>query len=85
MKEKGENTIVIVGLQTEYCIDATIKAGFERGFRMIVPANCNSTFDNEYMSSELTYNYYNSFIWKKRYAECISFEEAQEMLRAVVK
>lgn len=85
LKEKGENTIVIVGLQTEYCIDATIKAGFERGFRMIVPANCNSTFDNEYMSSELTYNYYNSFIWKKRYAECISFEEAQEMLRAVVK
>ncbi len=80
LKEKGENTIVIVGLQTEYCIDATIKAGFERGFIMIVPANCNSTFDNEYMSAEQTYNYYNSFIWNKRYAECISFEETVEML-----
>lgn len=80
LKEKGENTVIIVGLQTEYCIDATIKAGFEHGFKMIVPANCNSTFDNDYMSAELTYNYYNNFIWNKRYAECISFEETVEML-----
>ncbi len=85
LNEKGENTVVIVGLQTEYCIDATVKAGFERGFRMIVPANCNSTFDNVHMSAELTYNYYNSFIWNKRYAECISFEETVEKLRAVIK
>ncbi len=80
LKEKGENTVIIVGLQTEYCIDATIKAGFEHGFKMIVPANCNSTFDNDYMSAELTYNYYNNFIWNKRYADCISFEETVEML-----
>lgn len=80
LEKKGENTVIIVGLQTEYCIDATIKAGFERGFRMIVPENCNSTFDNKFMSAELTYKYYNSFIWNKRYAECISFEETVEML-----
>lgn len=80
LKEKGENTVIIVGLQTEYCIDATIKAGFERGFGIIVPANCNSTFDNDYMTAELTYNYYNNFIWNKRYAECISFEETLKML-----
>ena len=80
LKEKGENTIIIVGLQTEYCIDATVKAGFEHGFKMIVPANCNSTFDNKYMLAELTYNYYNNFIWNKRYAECISFEETVEMI-----
>lgn len=85
LKEKGENTIIIVGLQTEYCIDATIKAGFERGFKIIVPANCNSTFDNEFMSAEQTYNYYNNFIWNKRYADCISFEKTVEMLQAVIK
>ena len=51
LREKNESTIVIVGLQTEYCIDATLKAGFEHGFRMIVPANTNSTFDNRYMTA----------------------------------
>jgi len=54
LRKKEENTVVIVGLQTDYCIDATIKAGFEHGFKMIVPENTNSTFDNEYMSAEQT-------------------------------
>lgn len=76
LKQKNENAIVIVGLQTEYCIDATIKAGFEHGFEMIVPENTNSTFDNRLMSAETTYKYYNEFIWNKRYAECVSFDKA---------
>lgn len=77
---KGENTVIIVGLQTDYCIDATIKAGFEHGFKVIVPENTNSTFDNNYMSAEQTYNYYNKFMWNKRYAQCISFEEVLKLI-----
>ena len=80
LKQKKENEIMIVGLQTDYCIDATIKAGFEHGFKMTVPANTNSTFDNKYMSAEQNYRYYNEFIWNRRYAECISFEEAVGLL-----
>lgn len=74
------NTVIIVGLQTDYCIDATIKAGFEHGFKMIVPENTNSTFDNQYMTAEQTYRYYNEFMWKKRFAECIPFEKALELM-----
>ncbi len=80
LRQKQENTIIIVGLQTDYCIDATIKAGFGYGFKMIVPANSNSTFDNEYMTAEQTYRYYNEFMWNKRYAECISFEKTLELM-----
>lgn len=80
LRQKNENTIIIVGLQTDYCIDATIKAGFEHGFKMIVPAYTNSTFDNQYMSAEQTYYYYNQFMWNRRYAECIPFEKALEMI-----
>ena len=43
---------------------------------MLVPEYTNSTFDNAFMTAEQTYRYYNEFMWKKRYAECISFEEA---------
>ena len=80
LRNKKENTIIIVVLQTDYCIDATIKAGFEYGFKMIVPANTNSTFDNKYLSAEQTYSYYNEFMWNRRYAECISFEKVMEMI-----
>ena len=72
---KDEQEIIVAGLQTDYCIDATVKCGFEHGFKMIVPANANTTFDNEFMSAENTYQYYNDFMWNKRYAECISLEE----------
>ncbi|MGN0664931.1 MAG: cysteine hydrolase family protein [Huintestinicola sp.] len=80
LKNKGENTVIVVGLQTEYCIDATIKTGFEHGFRIIVPENTNSTFDNQFMTAEQTYRYYNEFIWNRRYAECISFDKALELM-----
>lgn len=80
---KEENTIMIVGCQTDYCIDATIKCGFEHGFKMIVPELCNSTIDNEYMTAEQSYKYYNENIWNKRYASCISFEQASAMFNSL--
>ncbi|MDE8610615.1 cysteine hydrolase family protein, partial [Listeria monocytogenes] len=42
LKEKSTKKIVIAGLQTDFCIDATVKCGFEHGFHMIVPAHANS-------------------------------------------
>ena len=69
----------------DYCIDATIKCGFEHGFKMIVPENANSTFDNAFMTGEQSYKYYNEFMWKGRYAECISVEETIEGMKVEVQ
>lgn len=80
LMEKGEDTIMAVGLQTDYCMDATIKCGFEHGFHMIVPEYTNSTVDNEFMTAEQTYRYYNEFMWNRRYAKCVSLEEALKMV-----
>lgn len=85
LRSVSEKEIIVVGLQTDYCIDAAIKCGFEHGFKMIVPEYCNSTFDNEFMSAEKSYKYYNEFIWKNRYAECVSVKAALEMLNGRVK
>ena len=78
---KGTGLLEVVGLQTDYCIDATIKCGFEHGFKMIVPENANSTFDNAFMTGEQSYRYYNEFMWKGRYAECISVEETIKRMK----
>ncbi|WP_291652755.1 cysteine hydrolase family protein [Clostridium sp.] len=75
LKTKGEKEIIVVGLQTDYCIDATIKCGFEHGFHIIVPANANTTLDNDFMSAEQSYKYHNEFMWNKRYAECVALDE----------
>ena len=72
----GQKEIIIVGLQTDFCIDASIKCGFEHGFQMIVPENSNTTIDNKFMTAKQSYQYYNEMMWKDRYAQCITFEES---------
>lgn len=80
LKSKDEKQLIIAGLMTEYCIDATIKCGFEHGFEIFVPEYSNSTFNNEYMTGEESYKYYNKFIWNNRYAKSIPMEEALELM-----
>ena len=80
LEKNAEGTLMVVGLQTDYCMDATIKSAFERGYKVLVPQGTNSTFDNAYMDKETTYRFYNEMMWPKRYADCISMEEAIALL-----
>ena len=82
LQNKGTKRLIVTGLQTDYCIDTTVKCGFEHGFEMIVPEYCNSTFDNEFMTGAQTYRYYNEFMWKNRYAKCVKMAEALDMIRS---
>ena len=78
MKQQEDKRLMIVGLQTNYCIDATVKSAFERGFEVIIPEGTNSTFDNDYMTGETTVRYYNEDVWEEL-AEFVSIDEAIEM------
>ena len=80
MEQQEDKRLMIIGLQTNFCIDATVKSAFERGYRVIIPEGTKSTFDNEYMNGETTCRYYNQFMWPGRFAECISFDEAIRMI-----
>ncbi|NME35137.1 MULTISPECIES: cysteine hydrolase family protein [Fusobacterium] len=82
LKDKNEKEIIVVGLQTDKCIDATIKSGFENNFKIYFTKETNSTVDNEYLSGEKTVKYYNNFIWNNRYGKLISMEEAINKLKS---
>ncbi|WP_242841212.1 isochorismatase family protein [Ruminococcus sp. NK3A76] len=81
LNSKGEKDIIIIGVSTDYCMDATIKSGFEKGFNMIVPSYTNSTYDNPYFDKETAYRYFNEFMWKDRYAKTITVEQAIQLLQ----
>jgi len=85
LQAKNETDVMIAGLQTDYCIDATVKAGFEHGFKMIVPQDCNTTVDNPFMTAKNTCLYYNQMMWNMRYASCIELDEAISELLLPVK
>ena len=76
LEKAGDNDLMIVGLQTNFCIDATVKSAFERGYYVMLPEGTNSTFDNPYMSGKTTYEYYMNEVWPGLFADCISMEDA---------
>ena len=76
LEAEKEDTLMIVGLQTNFCIDATVKSAFDRGYKVIIPEGTNSTFDNDYMDKKTTCAYYNDMMWPDRFADCVSLEEA---------
>lgn len=77
---KQTDTIILVGLQTEYCIDATCKSAFEHGYKIIIPEETNTTFDNEYLPGDRLYSFYNHKIWDKRFADVLSLDEVLKIL-----
>ena len=76
LEDKKEDTVLISGLMTNFCIDATVKSAFDRGYKVIIPKECNSTSDNDYMDAETTYKYYNEMMWPERFAKCTDISEA---------
>ena len=82
---KGEKDIITIGVSTDYCMDATIKSGFEKGFNILVPSYTNSTYDNPYFNKETAYKYYNEFMWGTRYAKIITVEQAIQLLQSPIR
>lgn len=80
LDSKKIDTIILTGLQTEYCIDTTCKAAFEHGYKLIIPEETNTTFDNEYLDGQKLYNFYNYKIWNNRFAKVLSLDETIKVL-----
>lgn len=80
LESKGVDTLIIAGLQTEYCIDATIKSAFDYEYKIIIPEETNTTFDNEFLSGDKLYNFYNYKIWNNRFGKVLSIEEVIKLL-----
>lgn len=79
MEQQGDKRLMIIGLQTNYCIDCTVKSAFERGFEVIIPEGTNSTFDNDYMTGETTVRYYNEDVWEEL-VESVTIGEAIDLM-----
>lgn len=65
--ENSITTLILTGLQTEFCIDASIKSAFDLDFPLIIPQNGYSTIDRDNMSAEEINNFYYD-IWNNRFA-----------------
>lgn len=77
LKKLGISELVIVGMQTEFCIDTTIRVAFEKGYSVVVPELTNTTIDTPLLSGESIYKHHNS-IFKNRFASIKTIQEIIE-------
>lgn len=81
LKSKNIKKLIIVGMQTEYCIDATCKVAFEYGYEIIIPKDTNTTYSNEYLTGKELYEFYNEKIWNHRFADVVRKEELEKKIK----
>ena len=81
---KDENTLMIVGLQTNFCIDVTVKSAFERGYKVIVPQRRpnNQRLITTICLEKKPINITMIWMWPKRFATCVSVDEAIKLMQS---
>ena len=81
LKSKDINELIITGMQTDYCIDTTVKIAFEYGFKLIIPEKTNTTFDNGNILAKDLYNHYNFNIFNNRFGAVTSIENTIKKIK----
>jgi len=81
LRAGGIGRLILVGVQTEYCVDTTCRVAFERGFEVIVPEGTNTTWDNGEVSARQIYELYNHRIFHGRFANVLPLNEVLAAIR----
>lgn len=80
LQKKQIQTILLTGMQTEYCIDTTCKIAFEKGYRVVIPRGATSIFQHGGLTGDQLIQFYEDEIWNHRFAELPALEEVLKTL-----
>ena len=84
LDQQGIEKLVLCGMQTEYCVDISIKVAFEHGYKLVVPEGTVTTFDGDDIPAETINEFYEN-IWDERFADVLDYKTKEELLELVVK
>lgn len=51
LQERGVNRLVVCGLQSEFCVDTTVRQALPLGYHVVLAADAHSTVDTETLSA----------------------------------
>ena len=69
LNRKNITDLTFVGMQVEFCIDTSVKVGFEYGYKITIVEDAISTFDNIQLSADQILSFYKEKIWRNRFAQ----------------
>ena len=75
LNQKNITDVTFVGMQVEFCIDTSVKVGFEYGYKITIVEDAISTFDNIHLSADQILSFYKEKIWRNRFAQLKTTKE----------
>lgn len=79
LTELGIRRLIVVGMQTEYCMDTTIRNGFSRGYKLMGVKGCHTTFDSSVLEAKQIIQHHEQ-IWDGRFLTMLTLEQAIAVL-----
>lgn len=73
LDKQGIEKLVLCGMQTEYCVDTSVKVAFEYGYQLIVPEGAVTPFDGDDIPAETINEFYED-IWEERFADVLDYK-----------
>lgn len=73
LDKQGIEKLVLCGMQTEYCVDTSVKVAFEYGYQLIIPEGTCTTFDGKDIPAETINEFYED-IWEERFADVLDYK-----------
>jgi nicotinamidase-related amidase len=74
LNEKHIKELIIVGMQTEFCLDTTIRNGYSHGYKLTVCGDVHTTYDNGRLKASDIIKHHN-MIWHNRFAQVVSSKD----------
>ena len=75
LNRKNITDVTFIGMQVEFCIDTSVKVGFEYGYKITIVEDAISTFDNEHLPADKILSFYKEKIWRNRFAQLKTTKE----------
>ena len=73
LDQQGIEQLVLCGMQTEYCVDTSVKVAFEYGYKLVIPEGAVTTFDGDDIPAETLNEFYEN-IWEERFADVLDYK-----------
>ena len=59
LKENGIENLVICGVQTEFCIDTTVKSAYSHSYKVVLPKDGHTTYDSDILKATQIIEHHN--------------------------
>lgn len=72
--------LIIMGMQSEFCIDTSCRRAFSLGYKNILIEDAHSTFDSELLTAEQIVNFENRVLGNKPDGRFVILKSANEVI-----